>query len=152
MGFNCNHLMKYSNLYYTASCQPDCLNGGRCNNGTCECAPGYSGPGCSIGTFILSIKRDLRERASRRSYRPLQLLCFLCQILVRLMLLQITIFIQISSYLGAHVCIIYEKTKGQIPLRPSLGKHKIQAKEVYCRKFIRTMLFLRGRALVCTVF
>ena len=31
----------------------------------------------------------------------------------------------------AYLCIIYEKTKWQIPLRPSLGKHNIQAKEVY---------------------
>ena len=30
-----------------------------------------------------------------------------------------------------YVCIIYEKTKGQIPLRPSLGKQNIQALEVY---------------------
>ena len=29
--------------------------------------------------------------------------------------------------------IIYEKTKGQIPPRPSLGKQNIQAKEVYWR-------------------
>ena len=61
-------------------------------------------------------------------------------------------FIQISFYLRAYVRIRYEKTKGQIPLRPSLGKQNIQAKEVYCRKFIRDMLFLRGRALVCAVF
>ena len=31
----------------------------------------------------------------------------------------------------AYVRIIYEKTKGQIPLRPSLGKQNIQAIEVY---------------------
>ena len=30
-----------------------------------------------------------------------------------------------------YVRIIYEKTKGQIPLQPSLGKQNIQPKEVY---------------------
>lgn len=34
---------------------PDCLNGGTCNNGTCECALGYSGPACRIGkSFIIA--------------------------------------------------------------------------------------------------
>ena len=40
-------------------------------------------------------------------------------------------FFQISSYSRAYVCIIYDKTKGQIPLGKQLGKQKIQAKEVY---------------------
>ena len=39
--------------------------------------------------------------------------------------------IQISPYSRANVRIIYEKTKRQIPLRPSLGEQSIQAKEVY---------------------
>ena len=34
-------------------------------------------------------------------------------------------------YSYAHVCIIYEKTKRQVPLEPLLGKQNIQAKEVY---------------------
>ena len=60
-----------------------------------------------------------------------------------------------SPYSRAHVRIIYEKTKVQIPLRPSLGKQNIhakEAKEVCCRKFVRAMLFFLGRALVCAVF
>ena len=40
-------------------------------------------------------------------------------------------FSQISFYSYAHVCIIYEKTKRQVPLEPLLGKQNIQAKEVY---------------------
>ena len=40
-------------------------------------------------------------------------------------------FIQISSYARAYVRMIYENTKGQIALRPSLRKQNIQAKEVY---------------------
>jgi len=39
--------------------------------------------------------------------------------------------IQISSYSRANVRIIYDKTKGQIPLRPSLGEQSIQTKDVY---------------------
>ena len=35
-------------------------------------------------------------------------------------------FFQISSYLPAYLRIIYEKTKGQAPLGPLLGKHNIQ--------------------------
>ena len=40
-------------------------------------------------------------------------------------------FFQISSHSLANVCIIYEKTKGQVPLGPLLGKQNMQAKEVY---------------------
>ena len=40
-------------------------------------------------------------------------------------------FFPISSYSRAHVRIIYEKTKGQVPLGPLEGKQNIQAKEVY---------------------
>ena len=43
-------------------------------------------------------------------------------------------FIQIPSYSRSNVRrvrMIYEKTKGQIALRPSLGKQNIQVKEVY---------------------
>ena len=36
-----------------------------------------------------------------------------------------------SFYSRTYVRIIYEKTKGQIPLGPLLGKQNIQAKEVY---------------------
>ena len=42
-------------------------------------------------------------------------------------------FIQISSSSHAHVHIIYENTKGQIPPTPSSGKQNIHAKEVYWR-------------------
>ena len=41
-------------------------------------------------------------------------------------------FFQISSYSRAYVREIYEKTKGQVPLGPLLGKQNIQAKEVHC--------------------
>ena len=41
-------------------------------------------------------------------------------------------FIQISSYLREHLRIYCEKTGGQVPLGPLLGKQNIQAKEVYC--------------------
>ena len=40
-------------------------------------------------------------------------------------------FFQISSYSHAYLRIIYERTKGQVPLGPLLGKQNIQAKEVY---------------------
>ena len=41
-------------------------------------------------------------------------------------------FFQISFYSRAYLRIIYEKTKGQVPLGPLLGKQNIQAEEVYC--------------------
>ena len=41
-------------------------------------------------------------------------------------------FFQISSYLREHLRIHCEKTAGQVPLGPLLGKQNIQAKEVYC--------------------
>ena len=41
-------------------------------------------------------------------------------------------FFQISSYSRAYLRIIYEKTMGQVPPGPLLGKQNIQAKEVYC--------------------
>ena len=41
-------------------------------------------------------------------------------------------FFQISSYLREHLRIYCEKTAGQVPLGPLLGKQNIQAKEVYC--------------------
>ena len=40
-------------------------------------------------------------------------------------------FFQISFYSHAYVHIIYEKTKGQVPLWPLLRKQNIQAKEIY---------------------
>ena len=40
-------------------------------------------------------------------------------------------FVQISSYSRAYLRINYEKTKGEVPLGPLLGKQNIQAKEVY---------------------
>ena len=42
--------------------------------------------------------------------------------------------IQFSCYLCVYVAvgIIYEKTKGQIPFKPSWGKQNIQVKEVSC--------------------
>ena len=52
-------------------------------------------------------------------------------------------FFQISFYSHAYVHIIYDKTKGQVPLGPLLGKQNIQAKEVYyhtmgCRYILTT--------------
>ena len=44
-------------------------------------------------------------------------------------------FFQISFYSLAYVRIIYEKTNGQVPLGPLLGKQNKQAKEVYKRTF-----------------
>ena len=41
-------------------------------------------------------------------------------------------FFQISSYSRAHLRIHCEKTMGQVPLGPLLGKQNVQAKEVYC--------------------
>ena len=40
-------------------------------------------------------------------------------------------FFQISSYSRAFVRIIYEKTKGQVPLEPLLGKQSMRVKQVY---------------------
>ena len=36
-----------------------------------------------------------------------------------------------SSYSRDYLCMIYEKTKDQVPLGPLLGKQNVQAKEVY---------------------
>ena len=47
-------------------------------------------------------------------------------------------FLKMLSYSSAYVCIIYEKTKGQVPLGPLLGKQNKHSKEVYS-------LPLRGR-------
>ena len=47
----------------------------------------------------------------------------------------------ISFYSRVYVHIIYEKTKGQVPLGPLLGKQSIQAKEVY---LISSYTFLRN--------
>ena len=41
---------------------------------------------------------------------------------------------QILSYSRAYLCVMYEKTKGKVPLRPLLGKQNIQAKEAYTFK------------------
>ena len=38
----------------SATCQPDCLNGGICVNNKCKCSPGYSGPNCNIGKNNIS--------------------------------------------------------------------------------------------------
>ena len=46
-------------------------------------------------------------------------------------ILQENCFFQISSYSRTYLRIIYEKTKGQVPMGPLLGKQNIQAKEVY---------------------
>ena len=46
-------------------------------------------------------------------------------------------FYQISSHSSAYLRIIYEKTKGQDPLWPLLGKQYIQAKEVYLDVIMR---------------
>ena len=59
--------------------------------------------------------------------RPLQVACYICDNTLE------NCFIQISSYSHAHVHKLYEKTKGQIPSRPSSGKQNIQDKEVYWR-------------------
>ena len=40
-------------------------------------------------------------------------------------------FFQILPYSHAYLRMIYEKTKGQFPLGPLLGKQKTQAKEIY---------------------
>ena len=39
-------------------------------------------------------------------------------------------FFQISSYSRAFVRIIYEKTKGRVPLGPLLGKQRSQEKSI----------------------
>ena len=44
-----------------------------------------------------------------------------------------------ESLAEANVCIIYEKTKRQIPLRTSLRKQTMQADEVYCRNGFKYM-------------
>ena len=40
-------------------------------------------------------------------------------------------FFQISSYSHSYARITYEKTKGEVPVGPLLGKQNIQEKEVY---------------------
>ena len=40
-------------------------------------------------------------------------------------------FFQILSYSRAYLCVMYEMTKGKVPLGPLLGKQNIQVKEVY---------------------
>ena len=51
-------------------------------------------------------------------------------------------FFQLSFYSRSFVRIIYEKTKGQVPLGPLLGKQNIQAKEVYCLEGLDHYTFL----------
>ena len=36
-------------LLFTAPCNPDCMNGGSCENEKCVCRKGYSGSYCQIG-------------------------------------------------------------------------------------------------------
>ena len=43
-------------------------------------------------------------------------------------------FFQILSYSRAYLCVMYEKTKGKVPLGPLFGKQNIQAKEAYTFK------------------
>ena len=40
-------------------------------------------------------------------------------------------FFQITPYSRAYLRIIYEETKGQVPLGPLMRKQNLQAKEVY---------------------
>ena len=50
-------------------------------------------------------------------------------------------FFQILSYSRAYLRIIYEKTKGQVPLEPLLGKQNTQAKGVYYMSDCKTVGF-----------
>ena len=60
---------------------------------------------------------------------PLELLS---SVFPHVIVLQRTVSFKFCLHLHTvYVRIIYEKTKGQIPLRPSLGKQNIQAIEVY---------------------
>ena len=59
-------------------------------------------------------------------------------------------FFQMSSYSRAYVRIIYEKTKGQVPLGTLFGNQNIQAKEVYwtiprsTRRYKMSQLIIKG--------
>ena len=47
-------------------------------------------------------------------------------------------FFQILSSSRAYLRVMYEKTKGKVPLGPLLGKQNIQAKEVYTLRDLLT--------------
>ena len=53
-------------------------------------------------------------------------------------------FFQISFYSRAYLRIIYEKTMGQVPLGPFLGKQNIQLKRFIA--LIKFELIFRGKA------
>ena len=38
-----------SSCYIADYCEPDCTNGGRCDNGVCVCPAGFHGPACEYG-------------------------------------------------------------------------------------------------------
>ena len=75
--------------------------------------------------------------------RPLQLVRFvfpMCNVPEKLLLSNFDLFTSIYTP-GVDYYIIYEKTKGQIFLRRSLGKQNIQAKEVYWKCATLAWLF-----------
>ena len=45
--------LTYMSVFLSATCKPDCLNGGTCVNDRCVCAPGYLGAICNIGEDTL---------------------------------------------------------------------------------------------------
>ena len=51
-----------------------------------------------------------------------------------MVILQRTVSFKLRLVHVAYVCIIYEKTKGQVPLGPLLGKQSIKAQEVYSQR------------------
>ena len=64
--------------------------------------------------------------------RSLILACMFCfPNTGHVIILQGTVSLKFRLYHAAYVCIIYEKTMGQVSLSPLLGKQNIQAKEMY---------------------
>ena len=49
-------------------------------------------------------------------------------------------FFQITPYSRAYLRIIYEETKGQVPLGPLMRKQNLQAKEVYWGEATETLV------------
>ena len=48
MPIRCKHI-----IYVSALCDDiDCMNGGTCDSGICECADGFTGSDCSTGKMI----------------------------------------------------------------------------------------------------
>ena len=79
-----------------------------------------------VSIFLKTCLKDHGDSSSRLLERRVLLVCMFrsCDNILK------NCFFQISSYSSAYVRIIYEKTKGQVPLGPLLGKQRSQEKSI----------------------